>query len=47
MLGKLKDVVKKPAPKEKGVAPEKEFVYVTMVVVTVDAKAPAKPDKKK
>jgi hypothetical protein len=47
VLGKPQDAVKKPAPKEKGVAPEKEFVYVTMVLVTVDAKVPAKPDKKK
>jgi hypothetical protein len=47
VLSKPKDAVKKPAPKEKGAAPEKDFVYVTMVVVTVDAKAPAKPDKKK
>jgi len=44
-LGKPKDAVKKPAPKEKGVAPEKEFVYVTAVFVTVDEKP--KPDKKK
>ena len=46
-LGKPKDAVKKPAPKQKGVAPEKEFIYVTAVVVTVDAKPPPKPDKKK
>jgi len=44
-LGKPKDAVKKPAPKEKGVAPDKEFVYVTTVIVTVDEKP--KPDKKK
>jgi hypothetical protein len=44
-LGKPKDAVKKQAPKEKGVAPEKEFVYVTAVFVTVDEKP--KPDKKK
>jgi hypothetical protein len=45
-LGKPKDAVKKPAPKEKGAAPEKEFLYVTTVLVTVDEKPQPKPDKK-
>jgi hypothetical protein len=45
-IGKPKDAAKRPAPKDKSAAPEKEFVYVTTVVVMVDAK-PAKPDKKK
>jgi hypothetical protein len=46
VLGKPKDAAKKPAPKEKGVAPEKEFVYVTAVLVTADV-SPPKPDTKK
>ena len=38
---------KKPAPREKGAAPEKEFIYVTQIVITVDEQAPTKTDKKK
>jgi hypothetical protein len=47
VLGKEKGAVKKPAAKDKGAAAEKEYVYVTRVVVAVDDKPPAKPDKKK
>jgi hypothetical protein len=43
VLSKPKDAPKKPAPKEKGAAPEKEFIYVTQIVVTMDSK----PEKKK
>jgi len=44
-IGKPKDSgPKKPASKDK--AGEKEFTYVTQIVITVDADAP-KPDKKK
>jgi hypothetical protein len=42
-IGKLKEAMKRPAPKTKGAAPEKEFQYVTAVFVMVDAK----PEKKK
>jgi hypothetical protein len=44
-LGKPRDAVKKPAPKDKSAVAEKEFVYVTTVVVMVDEKP--KPEKKK
>jgi len=47
VLGKPKDAPKKPAPREKGAAPEKEFIYVTQIVITVDEQAPTKTDKKK
>lgn len=41
-IGKPKESARRPAPKEKGAAAEKEFQYVTAVVVLVDAK----PEKK-
>jgi hypothetical protein len=47
VLGKPKDAPKKPATREKGAAAEKEFVYVTQVVITAEEKAPTKSDKKK
>jgi hypothetical protein len=43
-LGKLKDGPKKPPSKE--AVAEKEFVYVTQIVVTKDDKPPTKPEKK-
>jgi hypothetical protein len=46
-IGKLKEAMKRPAPKDKGAVPEKEFQYVTAVYVIVDTKPPAKPEKKK
>jgi hypothetical protein len=42
VLSKPKDAPKKPAPKEKGAAPEKEFIYVTQIVVTMDSKSEKK-----
>jgi hypothetical protein len=42
VLGKLKDGPKKPAPKDKTAPPEKEFLYVTQIVVTADDKPPVK-----
>ena len=45
-IGKLKEATRRPAPKEKGAAAEKEFQYVTAVYVLVDT-PPAKPEKKK
>ncbi len=45
VLSKLKETTK-PAPKDKNAAPEKEFLYVTQIVVTYDPKPPTKPDKK-
>ena len=45
ILGRLKDAPKKPASKEKGAAAEKEFIYVTQIVVRVDDKPPTKPKK--
>jgi hypothetical protein len=47
VLGRLKDAPKKPAPKDKSAAPEKDFVYVTQIVILADEKPPTKPDKKK
>jgi hypothetical protein len=45
ILGKLKDGPKKPPSKEKGAAAEKDFIYVTQIVVRVDDKPPTKPKK--
>jgi hypothetical protein len=47
VLGKPKDAVKKPAPKDKNAAPEPDFQYVTQIVVLSDDKPPTKPDPKK
>jgi hypothetical protein len=47
VLGRLKDGPKKPPAKEKGAAAEKEFLYVTQIVVTGDDKPPTKPNKDK
>jgi hypothetical protein len=47
VLGKLKDGPKKPPSREKGATAEKEFVYVTQIVVTSDDKPPTKPNKDK
>jgi hypothetical protein len=47
VFSKLKDAIKKPAPKDKNAAPEPDFKYVTQVIVTLDEKPPTKPDKKK
>jgi hypothetical protein len=47
VLGKPKDAVKKPAPKDKNAAPEPDFQYVTQIVVLSDEKPPTKPDSKK
>ncbi len=44
-IGRPKDAAKKPAPRDKSAAAEKEFLYVTQVVILVDA--PPKPEKKK
>ena len=45
VLGKPKDAVKKPAARDKTAPAEKEFVYVTQIVVTADEKPPTKPKK--
>jgi hypothetical protein len=42
ILGKLKDGPKKPAPKDKTAAPEKDFEYVTQIVILKDDKPPKK-----
>jgi hypothetical protein len=42
ILGKLKDGPKKPPPKDKNAAPEKEFEYVTQIVILKDDKPPKK-----
>lgn len=45
VLGKLKDAVKKPSSKDKS-PPEKEFVYVTQIIIKADDSGPpAKPKK--
>jgi hypothetical protein len=46
-LSKLKDSTKKPTSREKGASTEKEFMYVTQILVTGDEKPPGQPDKKK
>jgi hypothetical protein len=45
-LSKPKDAMRKPAVKDKNAPAEKEFVYVTQIVVTADEK-PAQAEKKK
>jgi hypothetical protein len=42
ILGKLKDGPKKPTSKDKTAVPEKEFEYVTQIVILSDDKPPKK-----
>jgi hypothetical protein len=47
VLSKPKDAVRKPVTRDKNAPAEKEFVYVTQIVVTADEKPPAAAEKKK
>jgi hypothetical protein len=47
VFGKPRDAVKKPVVRDKNAPAEKEFVYVTQIVVTADEKPPTKQEKKK
>ena len=47
VLSKLKDATKKATSRDKNAPAEKEFFYVTQIVVAGDEKPPTQPEKKK
>ena len=47
VIGKLKDAPKKPASKDKDATAEKDFLFITQIVVTADDKASTKSGKNK